>query len=85
MKELMLAANPLLSGFERTATEQTAESLRQALRVLELVPIAATELIPHPLIVVRSEIENARRYLSLIGNASMAKSEMRAEYTMASD
>ncbi len=58
--------DPMLSGFDRTATEQAKESLQQALRVLELVPVTATELTPHPLAVVRAEIENAKRYLALV-------------------
>lgn len=58
--------DPLLSGFDRTATEQATASLQQALRVLELVPLNPTDLTPHPIAVVRAEIENARRYLALV-------------------
>jgi hypothetical protein len=49
--------------FNRSAVEQVLENLRQALRVLELVPSSETDLTPHPLVIVRAEIENARRYL----------------------
>lgn len=48
---------------DRTPTQQANENLQAALRVLDLVPMTHSELIPHPLIIVRAEIENARRYL----------------------
>lgn len=53
-----------LNGFSRTATEQALENLTQALRALELAPRDNSDLCPHPLTIVRAEIENARRYLS---------------------
>ena len=46
----------------RSATDQVLENLRAALHVLDMVPIAPSELTPRPLIIVRAEIENARRY-----------------------
>lgn len=55
-----------LANFNRSPVDQVLENLRQALRVLELVPSEQTELTPHPLVVVRAEIENARRYLANI-------------------
>ena len=63
-----------LDGFNRTAVAQANENLTQALRVLALVPHSASELLPHPLIVVRAEIENARMLLRLRGseNAGLA-------------
>ncbi len=60
------SADLTLVNFNRSPVEQVLENLRQALRVLELVPSSATELTPHPLVVVRAEIETARRYLSQI-------------------
>ena len=66
---MMLATSPTtpssLKGFSRTATEQALENLAQALRALELAPVDSSELCPHPLMVVRAEIENARRYLTV--------------------
>ena len=59
------AMNRALGELDRTAAGQAAENLAQALRVLDLVPLADSQLIPHPVLVVRAEIENARRYLSL--------------------
>lgn len=52
-----------LAGFERTAFEQALENLDQALRALDMAPRSDSDLCPHPLVVVRAEIENARRYL----------------------
>jgi hypothetical protein len=67
----MLAKSPTshktLNGFNRTAVAQASENLIQALRVLEMVPFSQTDLLPHPLIVVRAEIENARMLLRLHG------------------
>lgn len=59
-----VAADRTLASFNRSSVDQVLENLRQALRVLELVPPAKTELTPHPLVIVRAEIENARRYLA---------------------
>lgn len=53
-----------LRYFDRAPTELVLENLTQALRVLDLVPRADCELMPHPLVIVRAEIENAKRYLS---------------------
>lgn len=52
-----------LQPFGRSATEQALENLAQALRALELAPVTGSDLCPHPLVVVRAEIENARRFL----------------------
>lgn len=52
-----------LNGFGRSPSEQALENLAQALRALELAPPTDSELCPHPLVIVRAEIENARRYL----------------------
>lgn len=52
-----------LAFFDRHLVEQAMENLAQALRVLEMVPETSSSLLPHPLVVVRAEIENARRYL----------------------
>ena len=60
----------LLDGCSRTALDQVRETLKQALRVLEMVPMVASELTPHPVTVVRSEIRNAQRYLELLGIAA---------------
>jgi hypothetical protein len=62
----------VLSGFDRSPVEQAVENLRQALRVLELVPLTSSDLTPHPVVIVRAEIENARRYLGLIENQNSA-------------
>lgn len=59
-------ADRTLANFNRSPVDQVLENLRQALRVLELVPSEQTELTPHPLVIVRAEIENARRYLANI-------------------
>jgi hypothetical protein len=59
-------AKRTLVNFNRTPVDQVLENLRQALRVLDLVPSSKTDLTPHPLVIVRAEIENARRYLSLV-------------------
>lgn len=59
-----------LAGFSRGYAEQALENLAQALRVLDLAPRSDSEFTPHPLIVVRAEIENARRYL--MGEAASA-------------
>jgi len=48
----------------RDPIEQVGENLKQALRVLDLVPNADSDYTPHPLVVLRAEIENARRYLA---------------------
>lgn len=53
----------LLSGLGRSAVEQVTENLNQALRALDLAPRAGTDFTPHPLVIVRAEIENAKRYL----------------------
>jgi hypothetical protein len=66
-----------LSGFNRTAVAQASENLIQALRVLEMVPFSKSDLLPHPLIVVRAEIENARMLLRLHG-AEKAKRQRRS-------
>lgn len=59
-------AKRTFANFNRTPVDQVLENLRQALRVLDLVPSSKTDLTPHPLVIVRAEIENARRYLSLV-------------------
>lgn len=59
-------ADRTLANFNRSPVDQVLENLRQALRVLEMVPSEQTELTPHPLVIVRAEIENARRYLNNI-------------------
>jgi hypothetical protein len=60
------AKHRVCSGFARTPVQQAAENLLQALRVLDLVSQPASELTPHPLVIVRAEIENARRCLGLV-------------------
>ena len=55
----------MLDGLDRSPTSQALENLTQALRVLDLAKTGGEALCPDPLIVVRAEIENARRYLSL--------------------
>jgi hypothetical protein len=62
-QEQQLVRHNNLFGFERSPAEQALQNLDQALRVLTLVPSAKTSLTPHPLLVVRAEIENARLYL----------------------
>jgi len=57
--------NAVLDGLDRSPTSQALENLSQALRVLDLAEDGAETLCPDPLIVVRAEIENARRYLAL--------------------
>ena len=72
MKGNKMTANSMLYGFDRSPAEQASENLRQALRVLELIPMAASDLTPHPLVVVRAEIENARRYLGISDTARIS-------------
>ncbi len=55
----------MLKGLDRSPTLQAIENLSQALRVLDLAETRDQTLCPDPLIVVRAEIENARRYLAL--------------------
>lgn len=54
-------------GMSRSALEQADVNLSEALRVLDMLPISTLDLCPHPLIVARSEINNARRYITLVG------------------
>lgn len=54
-----------LFGFNRSTHEQALENLKQALRALDMVPVSQSDFIPNPLVIVRAEIENARRYLSV--------------------
>ena len=53
-----------LPDFNRTLTEQILENLDQAIRVIELMEGAPSDLNPHPLVVARAEIRNAKRYLA---------------------
>jgi len=55
----------MLKGLDRSPTSQAIENLAQALRVLDLAESRDVGLCPDPLVVVRAEIENARRYLAL--------------------
>ena len=52
-----------LAYFGRSPVEQVIENLSQAIRVIELVADAPSELTPHPSVIARCEIENAIRYL----------------------
>ena len=72
--------NPVLSCFDRTAVDQVMENLSQALRVLELAPATQSELLPHPLVIVRAEIENARRYLALLDRKGRSRTKAVAHY-----
>jgi hypothetical protein len=65
-------ARNLLADFDRTALEQASINLIQALRVLEQIPCYQTNFIPHPITVIRAEIENARRYLKLVAPLTSA-------------
>jgi hypothetical protein len=49
-------------GLGRSAAEQVSHNLTAALRILDLVPVAHSDLTPHPLVVARAEIKNAQRY-----------------------
>ena len=60
----------MLDGLDRSPTSQALENLSQALRVLDMAKRGGESLCPDPLIVVRAEIENARRYLSLADEAT---------------
>lgn len=72
----------LLVNFNRSPVDQVMENLKQALRVLELIPSSKTELTPHPLVIVRAEIENARRYLSLLRVTEVADQDAQREGPM---
>lgn len=63
MLEAKQTSSSRLEGFGRTPSQQALENLAQALRALDLAPKSDSELCPHPLTIVRAEIENARRYL----------------------
>ncbi len=65
--------NSSLTGFGRSPAGQMSENLRQALRVLDLVPTNASDLTPHPLVVARAEIRNAQRFLLHMTNAEHAE------------
>ncbi len=54
-------------GIPRSALEQADVNLSEALRVLDMLPVNDLNVCPHPLIVARSEINNARRYITLVG------------------
>jgi hypothetical protein len=64
MLEISQNLTASLEGFGRTPSQQALENLAQALRALDLAPRSDSDLCPHPLTVVRAEIENARRYLN---------------------
>jgi hypothetical protein len=70
MKSGQVLRRSNLFGFNRTPAEQAIENLSQALRALDLVPAQKTDLMPHPLMIVRAEIENARLYLREIERPS---------------
>lgn len=53
-----------LDGLGRTAEAQAAVNLANALRALDLVPRSETDLLPHPIDIVRAEIRNAMMYLN---------------------
>jgi len=65
MKHIRKFSPKSLVGFSRSPVEQARTNLQQALRVLDMIPLQSSELIPHPLVVLRVEIENARRYLAI--------------------
>lgn len=70
-----VAADRILGELDRSAAGQAVENLSQALRVLDLVPMVDSQLTPHPVCVVRAEIENARRYLRLALDLAHLKSQ----------
>lgn len=49
----------------RTASEQATVALANALRALDMAPLAACSLIPHPSVVARAQIVEAMRYLAV--------------------
>ncbi len=51
------------------SNNQATANLAEALRALSLLPMATSDLIAHPLVVGRAEIENARKYLGLLTNS----------------
>ncbi len=65
----------VLGGLDRSPVEQAAENLAQALRVLEMLPRVESALTPHPVVVIRAELENARRYLALSRERSYRKAD----------
>ena len=69
-----------LYGTGRTAAEQATANLAEALRAMSLLPMATTDLIPHPLVVARAEIENARRYLGLLSPSDTSRRAMGREH-----
>lgn len=66
----------ILGGLDRSPAEQAAENLAQALRVLEMIPQVESTLTPHPVVVLRAELENARRYLALVQEGSYRKTRV---------
>lgn len=55
-----------MRGLGRTPKQQALENITQALRALELAPKPTSDLIPHPLDIVRVELQNVARYVALI-------------------
>ena len=55
--------NKPMRGLARSPVEQALTNAEMALRVLAMAPRVASELTPHPLDIVRAELENVRRYL----------------------
>lgn len=55
----------VMRGISRTPVEQALANLENALRALALTPRGESDYCPHPLDIVRSEINNAKRYLAI--------------------
>lgn len=54
-----------MRGLGRDPIQQALTNAEMALRVLALVPRAASGMCPHPLDTVRAELDNVRRYLAI--------------------
>jgi hypothetical protein len=54
-----------MRGLGRSPIAQALTNAEMALRALALAPRGPSDLCPHPLDIVRAELENVRRYLAL--------------------
>jgi hypothetical protein len=51
------------TNITRNPIAETVSAIEAALRVLDLVPAASTDYVPHPLVTIRAELNQALRSL----------------------
>ncbi len=61
----MQRSHRAMRGLTRSPIEQALLNAEMAIRALDLAPQGQSDLCPHPLVVVRAELENVRRYLAI--------------------